>query len=100
MKKLLTEEEGYARLMAAIERAGGGKQYARQLRCAHAFISAIVNKRQRITGVVAEDLKLTTVKRYELTLVEDSPKQEQYVNKRNEYLRSVGIDPNSRIGIR
>lgn len=100
MKKLLTEVEGYTRLQEAIKQAGGAKQYARKLRCSHAFVSAIVNKRQRITGVVAEDLKLTTVKRYELTLIEDSPKQEQYVNQRAEYPRSVGIDPTSRKGIR
>lgn len=100
MKVLLTEDEGYARLMWAVEQAGGSKAYARKLRCSHPFISSMVNRRARITGVVADDLHMATVKRYELTLIVDGPEQERYVKQRHEWMEQNGLDPFDKRGVR
>jgi plasmid maintenance system antidote protein VapI len=100
MKTIISEADAIERLKRACEDAGSQNKLAAELEVSPAFISKLLNGHETITGKVAKHLKLVAVNAYELTLIEDSPEQEQYVNRRAEYLRSVGSDPTSRKGIR
>lgn len=100
MKELINHADGMTLLVQAIQRAGSAAEYARKLGVSRSFISQMIATNRNITGKVAADLGLKLVYAYELTRVKDSPKQEQYVKSREEWLKQNGIDPHSREGIR
>lgn len=100
LTKLISEADGLQHLEDVITHSGGVRALSRELGVTPSYISQMRKGSHKITGKVAERLGLKRVYAYELTLIKDGPKQEQYVNKRLDYQRSVGIDPFSKKGIR
>lgn len=83
---LITEEEAHAMFMRAVEHAGGVTAYADLLETSAAHISQIKNGSTKISGKVAQDLRLESVKAYRLILPTPSTEQEQYEIKRRKWL--------------
>lgn len=87
----ISKAEAARMLEGAIERAGSLNAYAEQLGVSPQFISPMRSGKSDISGVVADDLCIKSVKSYEFTGPKSSPKQEQYEHERREWCIERGL---------